>query len=232
MRAILLTSGSSAGHPSLWSVAESGTPDVAAKALCELAGSYWYCVYAWWRRAGLDAKHAATGTLACFTRWTGSAPPAKSDTGAESLRLWLVARVNELAIAGVKLLGPAAITIDPAAAEEQFLHEPGGSQDSLFHRRWALTVLSLTMDVLEKEYAAGGRQAELAMIKPFLGYGMRGDAAYSEVSGRLSMSKSAARKAVFESRVKFRTALRAVIADTVAREEEIDPEMTALLCAL
>src|SRR5579864_7323149 len=66
------------------------------EALAELAGSYWYGVYAWWRRAGLEATDAVTATLASFNLWLGEAAPKTSDTGASRMREWLAARLAEL----------------------------------------------------------------------------------------------------------------------------------------
>src|SRR5690349_10499296 len=81
--------------PSRWARVVQGDVD----AFRELAGSYWYCVYVWWRRTGLEAEPAATATVASFTRWTGSAPPVASDSGAGRMRQWLLARLEELAAA-------------------------------------------------------------------------------------------------------------------------------------
>src|SRR4051794_12049336 len=63
-------------------------------ALRELAGSYWYCVYAWWKRAGHGDPAAAT--MACFTHWLSTAPPHAEHTGASRLCEWLRARLAEV----------------------------------------------------------------------------------------------------------------------------------------
>lgn len=54
------------------------------EALRELAGSYWYCAYAWWRRSGWDAEAAATATLACFTILDGPRGGLVSHSGKPS----------------------------------------------------------------------------------------------------------------------------------------------------
>ena len=66
-----------AGEASLsrWGRALGGSGEDQHAALTELAASYWYCIYAWWRRAGLDTERAGTATLASFTRWLGDHHP-------------------------------------------------------------------------------------------------------------------------------------------------------------
>src|SRR4051812_6885958 len=92
-----------------WTAALAGD----AGALQELAGNYWYCIYAWWRRAGLEADGAATATLACFTRWLDGAAPRAEDSGGERMRQWLPARLAELSASGVEMEGAPTIAIDP-----------------------------------------------------------------------------------------------------------------------
>ena len=48
--------------------------DDAREAFREVAASYWYCAYAWWRRAGLDAAHAVTRMAKASSTATSSPP--------------------------------------------------------------------------------------------------------------------------------------------------------------
>ncbi|MEO8353659.1 MAG: hypothetical protein ABI680_18180 [Chthoniobacteraceae bacterium] len=91
--------------PTRWAVAIGATDDERKEALRDLAASYWFCVYAWWRRSGGDAARAATATVASFTRWLGEFPPGPSDSGAGRMRKWLLERLAELAQQGVELGG-------------------------------------------------------------------------------------------------------------------------------
>lgn len=112
--------------PGRWARALTGE----AEPLRELAESYWYCAYAWWRRAGLDADHACTATVASFTRWLSTKPPSREDSAAPRLRAWLPARLAELAGTGIKLQGPPALNIDPAWAERRYADEPPGDPEA------------------------------------------------------------------------------------------------------
>ena len=48
---------------SRWVRALEGSGDDRIAAFSDLAASYWYCVYAWWRRSELDAADADAATL-------------------------------------------------------------------------------------------------------------------------------------------------------------------------
>src|SRR5262245_5078205 len=86
----------SAPVASRWARAVAGDRE----ALHELGGSYWYAVYAWWRRCG--AEDAANTTAASFGHWLTDELPKPEDTGASRLRTWLKARLAGLAESGVE----------------------------------------------------------------------------------------------------------------------------------
>src|SRR3954463_15448193 len=95
--------------PSRWSLALTAEGVARQDALRELLGSYWYCLYAWWRRAGLEAEEATAATLACFTRWVGDSPPAVEDAGAARMREWVPARLAAMADEAVEIDEPSAL---------------------------------------------------------------------------------------------------------------------------
>ncbi len=202
-----------------------------AEALRELAGSYWYCVYAWWRRAGLDAGEADTATVASFTRWLGEAPPSPEESGVGRMREWLPARLAELAAAGVKMSGPAALAIEATWAAQRYADEPPGEPDSIFQRRWALTVLEFTTTTLQGEYAVRGEEVLFNELLPFAGFEPGDDERYASAAARVGRTSGAMRRAVFDFRSRQRELLRAYAGDTVLDPAHIDSELTALLCA-
>ena len=214
-----------------WGRALGESDEDRGEALRELAASYWYCVYTWWRRAGLEAERAATATLASFTRWLGEAPPTASDSGARRMREWLQARLAELAQVGVKLEGQAAIPIDPAWAERRYADEPPGEPDPIFQRRWAITVIEFTASTLQAEYSARGEEALFTELVPFAGFEPGDEDRYSAAAARIGRTTGAMRKAVFDFRTRQREVLRGFVADTVLDPDDADGEITALLCA-
>jgi serine/threonine protein kinase len=200
-------------------------------ALSELARSYWYCVYAWWRRAALDAPHAAAATLGCFARWLAESPPSASDFGGARMREWLPARLAELAGREVEWPGTAAIEIDPAWAERRYADEPPGDPDTIFQRRWAITVIEHAEAALLAEYTARGEELLFAELLPFAGFEPTDEARYAAAGARLGRSSGAMHQAVFDFRTRQRELLRAFVADTVLAPAEIESEMSTLLCA-
>ena len=214
--------------PSRWARATRGDEE----AFRELAGSYWYCAYAWWRRSGIDPEQAVAATVAAFARSAPDAPPpGESQATAARMRAWLAAYLAELAEKGVEFEGRPAIDVDPVWAEERFAKEPEGSADALFQRRWALTILEFTMEVLGGEYAASSQEKLYTELTPFVGFDHGEEERYSDLAGRLQMTTGAARKAVFDFRSRHREILLGLIGDTLVDPAAIDNELTALLCA-
>ncbi len=206
-----------------WALALAGE----ATALRELAESYWYCTYAWWRRGGLDQASAAAATLASWTGWLTTEPPQPQDAGAARLREWLPARLASSA----PLDGPPAFSIDAARAGERFAQEPVGEPNAIFQRRWALTVIESTVTAQRGEYVGLGKAALFDELLSFSGFENVGEARYAETASRVGMSTGAVRKAVFDFRTRQRELLRSFVGDTVARPADIESEITALLCA-
>jgi Protein kinase domain len=216
---------------SRWDVTVGGSGEDRREAFRELAASYWYCVYAWWRRAGLEAARAEMATLASFERWLGEAPPGELDSGAGRMREWLPARLAELAREGVELQGPAAISIDPIWAERRYADEPPGTPEAIFQRRWAVTVIEFTVSTLRTEYSARGEDTLFADLLPFAGFEPGDDDRYTAVAVRHGRTSGGMRKAVFDFRTRQRELLRSFVVDTVRDPADADSEITALLCA-
>ena len=216
---------------SRWGRALGENGEDRGEALRELAATYWYCVYAWWRRAGLEADRAATATLASFTHWLSDAPPSASDSGAGRMREWLPARLAELAQQGVKLQGPAAIAIDPAFAEQRYADEPPGEPDAILQRRWAISVIEFTVSTLGAEYAARGEETLFTELLPFAGFEQGDEERYATAATRTGRTSGGMHKAVFDFRTRQSEILRAFVADTVLDPTDADSEITALLCA-
>jgi serine/threonine protein kinase len=218
--------------PTRWALAISAIGDERKEALNDLAASYWYGVYAWWRSAGLDAASAALATVASFTRWLGDFPPDAADSGAGRMREWLPARLAELAESGVELEGPGALAIDAGWAERRYAGEPAGEPDPIFQRAWALTLLEFTVSTLQGEYAAREEDALFAELLSFASFESADDDRYAAAGERVGRSSGAMRKAVFDFRTRQREVLRDIATDTLRDPADTDSELTALLCAI
>ena len=116
----------------------------------------------------------------------------------------------------------------PAAPREPAANSDA---DSVYDRRWALTLLDQAMVRLRKEYEADGKGADFDQLKSFLTVD-HADIGYGTIAARLGISEGAARVAVHRLRKRFREVFREQIAQTVSSPAEIDEEVAHLVAAL
>jgi hypothetical protein len=90
-----------------------------------------------------------------------------------------------------------------------------------------LTLLDTVLARVREEYAGQGKLALFEALQVYLS-GDRGVTPYSEISARLGLGESAMKMAVLRLRRRFGEMLRAEIAQTVTRPEEIDEEIRSL----
>jgi RNA polymerase sigma-70 factor (ECF subfamily) len=210
-------------------VAVSAEPE-ASVALQDLADSYWYPAYAFFRAHGAEPELAAAQIEAVLTRLISEPPNFLAIEPPPSFRETLLT-ISRETLAEPELR-PASIEIDRVWAEQRFAREPPKKPEEVFARRWTLTILEYTLGLLDAEYTDSGRAAVFQELRPFLGYSSAGEDAYLKAGERLGISESAARTGVFELRKRYRELLHAQIADTVAREELTDAEHMTLLAGL
>ena len=103
--------------------------------------------------------------------------------------------------------------------------------ETLFERRWALSLLERLLARLRADYVSMGKADQFQVLETFL---MRdGDETHYDVAAaRLGITSGALRMSVHRMRSKYGELLRAEIAETVARPEEIEEEIRFLLSIL
>jgi RNA polymerase sigma-70 factor (ECF subfamily) len=123
--------------------------------------------------------------------------------------------------------------LDTEGAEHRFALELSTTDtpETLFERKWALTVLRQAMDGLETEYRRQGKTELFDSLHPFLkdpddSPRQRG------LAERLQMTEGALRVALFRLRQRYRELLRSVVAQTVGDLNEIDAEIQHLIQVL
>ena len=210
-----------------WAVALRGGEE-GEVALHELLRAFWYPVYAFFRRHQFSPEAAAVTLEHLLAEVRGEFPAIELRASSGLLRKFLLERA-ERAVAQPPITRTAIIQIDREWAEHRFAKDPPKLPEELFLRRWGLTIVEFTLANIATEFAEGGR---FAALRPVLGYSASNDQAYVQLAQRLGLSVSAARKAVYDFRTRYRELLRAQIADTVASAEQVDDELTALLCVL
>jgi RNA polymerase sigma factor (sigma-70 family) len=231
-------------HTTHWSVvlaARGEDTAVSRDALSQLCGTYWYPLYAYARRRGLRTEEAEDGVQGFFASflqkgWAGAADPERG-----RFRTWLLTAFRRHLgherdrARAVKRGGDRTILrLDFDDGERRYSLEPAhvDTPERLFDRRWALTVLDRALAGLREEMRRAGREDRLDALRSFLPGAAEEPIAHREAAERLGITENAAKVAVHRLRTRYRDRLRAEIAETVARPEDVDPEIQDLLRAL
>ena len=225
-----------------WSlvVAAAANPTTGSRAsLARICEVYWRPVYAFVRRSGYDRDQAQDLTQAFFTTMLEKNYLGNADRERGRFRTFLLASVKHFLAnewdkehALKRGGGQLAVPIDPIEAEEMYAPEAIDERtpETVFARRWALSLLANVMAKLREEYTAMRRADYFDKLSPLLD----GDPlarGYGELASELGASSAALRVAVHRMRRRYRELLRAELAETVSAPEEIDEEIRFLLAA-
>ena len=101
----------------------------------------------------------------------------------------------------------------------------------LYERSWALALLEQVRARLREEYAAEGRSDRFEIVEQFLP-GEESGLSYVEAARQLGMAEGTLKSDVHRFKQRYRQVLRAEIAHTVARPEDVDEELRHLLAVL
>ncbi len=102
--------------------------------------------------------------------------------------------------------------------------------EKIFDLRWAATVVERALHRLREEFERRGRGAVFSAIEEFLASELDG-AHLANVANMLTVSEGSAKTILHRARARFRTILRAEIAETVADTADLDAEVR-YLCAV
>ena len=207
-------------------------------ALEELCRAYWRPMYSWLRRQGRTVHDAQDLTQEFFARLLEKEWLSAADREKGRFRSFLLLALKRFAAdewdrsrAQKRGGGRAFEPLDTEFIEQNLGDGAQESPDRIYDRQWAMTLLDRSLGRLRREFEQAGRQTEFTAMKDFLTAG-RGEIAYDEVAARLNLQEGAARVAVHRLRKRFREIFRLEIAETVARDEDIEDELRQLLAAL
>lgn len=226
-----------------WSViaAARGTdPEAARAALSTLCESYWYPLYAFIRRWGADPEAARDLTQGFFASLLERRDIEQVRPERGRFRTFLLASakhflLNEAARGRAAKRG-GGVSLLPLAfdeAEGRYQVEPADlmTPETLYERRWALTIVERVVAAVQAKWQKTGRGTEFAVLKTsLLGEGPPGG--YAAAAQTLGTSEGAVKVAVHRLRKAFRTELRAAIAETVSDPADVDEELKYLERAL
>jgi RNA polymerase sigma-70 factor (ECF subfamily) len=225
-----------------WSVVmAAGQDDTAAQnALETLCRAYWYPIYVYVRRKGNGPDDAQDLTQEFFAQVISKQHLRQADRNKGRFRSFLLAVLDHFLArewnrAHRQKRGGKFnfISLDQQTPEDRYRLEPADNDtpEKKFQRQWALTVLNQAMEKLERECAAHGKEGLFREVQ-FILSGDRVGASYAGIGQRLAMGEGAVRVAVHRLRHRYGELLRAEVAQTVGRPEDVDEEMRCLLSAL
>ena len=226
-----------------WSVvlaAQRDSTPSAREALTRLCESYWYPLYAFLRRSGHNADDAQDLTQAFFARILEKRTLRAADPDRGRFRSFLLASLknfvaNERNRAHAKkrggVLPPLSFEFDTAEGRYQIEPSTDDTPETIYDRRWALTLLERVLGRLRGEFEQSDKAQVFEQLKVTL-TGEKTDVGYADVGARLDMSEGAVKVAVHRLRRRFRALLHEEIAQTVSSPAEVDDEIRHLWAAV
>lgn len=209
---------------------------VSREALGRLCGSYWYPVFAFIRRKGLDSDQARDCTQDFFAALLEKDYLVGVERAKGNFRSFLLAAVghflsNQFAAERAQKRGGGQrfLSLEMENAEGIYRNVPADSltPEALFEYSWATSLLQRILQRLRDGYS----DRDFEVLKPFLvGEEARGDGIAT--AERLGMSTGAFKVAIHRLRKRYRDVLRAEIAETVADPTQVDDEIRYLLTVL
>jgi DNA-directed RNA polymerase specialized sigma24 family protein len=239
----MATAPTSRFHTTSWSLvaAAAGQPTTQARAaLATLCKTYWHPVYLFVRRSGYPPDQAQDLTQGFFLALLEKNYVGDADRQRGRFRWFLLTSVkhflaNERDRAQALKRGGGQLPVSIDVMEAEGWYAPAAIElatpESLFERRWALSLLEQVMVRLRAEFARAGKAEHFETLSAFLNCDPEG-ARYEPLSAQMGMSAGTLRVAVHRMRRAYRKILRAEIAETVSTPEEIDEEIRFLLGTL
>jgi DNA-directed RNA polymerase specialized sigma24 family protein len=237
--------------PTHWSViAAAGeseaAPEIARAALAQLCQTYWSPLYSFVRSRGYSMHDAQDLTQSFFAFLIDRKIYARADRQKGKFRSFLLASLkNFLADAydheqtlkrggGTDFLSLHEKQAEEAESLFQTHSSPGNaiSEDRVFERTWAETLVTGGLDRLAAFYKAEGKEKLFEELRVFLTGSEAPLPSYTALAVRLGTQESTLRSHVTRMRARYREALRAEVRDTVETDGEVDAELRELLRVL
>jgi RNA polymerase sigma-70 factor (ECF subfamily) len=211
----------------------------AREALEELCRAYWYPLYAFVRSRGYSAVDAQDLTQAFFTRIIEAGGFASADRERGRFRSYLLGAMkhflaNEWHRAQTQKRGGQVQFIEWDALDPEARYagasKPSDHPEHLFDRAWALETIAGALQALRDQMVEAGKSEQFDALKGSLTG--EDDSPREEIAARLDMSEGAVKVAVHRLRQRYRSLLRAAVAETVSNEADLDDEMRYLVAVL
>ena len=225
-------------HWSLVLAAGRGEPEKAREALQQLCEAYWYPLYVFARKQGHDPAESEDLTQDFFAsllrrRDLSQVCPERGRFRSILLRSLKHLLINEHHRRKTVKRGGRTdlLSLDAVEAEQRYRCEPAQrwTPESLFERRWALTVLDRATERIRDEYARSERADLFETLKEFLS--VPKPLAHAAIASRNEISISAVGVAIHRLRRRYAEILREEISHTVGKPGDIEDEIYHLIAA-
>jgi len=232
-----------------WSVvlacADSGVgEETARKALADLCKTYWRPIFAFICRRGHSVPDAQDLTQDFFLMVLEGDLLKRADPSRGRFRSLLLKSLQNFLVddtirkrarkrgGDMKFVSwdewmaeaPSHLSISAQEAETW-------PAEKIYDVRWAATAVEHTLRQLGDECEARGRRRLFDVLSDYLA-AERQDVSYQKLSKTLGIPETSVKRLVHELRVRYRDLLRAEVAQTVEKPEDVDEELRYLCAAL
>ena len=233
-----MTARSNAEHPFAttdWQTAMAARSDTdsGAVALSRLCEVYWYPLYGYLRRTGVDPHNASDLTQGFFEHAieTRFFQKARQETG--RLRSLLLASFRNFVLkqhrhdrAVKRGGGNATVPWDLAVAESRLLAGNVHHQtaECLYERDWVLGIIGRVLDQLRAEQTTAGQGARFDQLSAHL-MAKETSVSHADLGIQLGLSEGAVRIAIYRLRQRSQQLLKSEILKVVSTPEEVTDEL-------
>lgn len=226
-----------------WSLIRTAAGDPGASgraALEDLCRAYWYPLYAFARRRGVEHAAAEDAVQGLFADVLARGDLAQADPERGRFRTWLrtalknhMANLDDHARALKRGAGEQVLSLDFTGADERYGLASGValSAEALFDRAWALTLLDSALADLRADYARRDKSAVFDALRPAITAGEE-PLNRPEICERMGWTAGALKVAVHRLRERYRESLRKRVADTLEDSADLERELADLFEAL
>jgi RNA polymerase sigma-70 factor (ECF subfamily) len=229
-------------HTTSWSLVLAAVRPTSESqaALADLCQTYWKPIYAFIRRNGHTPDEAQDLTQAFFAEFLEKNYVRGADRSRGRFRSFLLSAVKHFlshqrdrAQALKRGGGQTHLSIDADAAEIWYAPAAVDSltPETLFERRWALSVLERVVAKLNSGFEQTHPAVDFNRLMTFLSGDSRTES-YEDWAAETGASAGSLRTSVYRMRKKYRELLRAEIAETVADPNEVEDEIRFLRAVL
>jgi RNA polymerase sigma-70 factor (ECF subfamily) len=198
---------------------------------------YWHPVYAFIRRKGYAPDQSQDLTQGFFALLLEKNYPVDVDQRKGRFRSFILTAVrhfpaNEWDRAQAHKQGgdQVPVSINLVEAERWYVLSvvEEATPQTLFERRWALSILEQVLARLRAEFAAAGNADQFESLSMFLNRDSD-EVGYEELAAQMGVSAGSLRMSVHRMRRKYQRILREEITETVSTPGEVDDEIRFLV---